>query len=355
MLVIFGTVVRNAPVRKGGELVVLDWDRKQVLDTVPIVPDRPSLDHDPNPRGNSRGCRGVAVVDGQILATNYHTLMVFDGDVLGAGPDSQKSLSHKRDISHGLMAGLHEIDVVGNVVWVTSTALDAALKYDLDSGALVDAFWPREMPAFQANLDLGPRAVDPAADYRSRLLAGEHLKDPHHLHLNAVVEQDGQVYALLNRFGAIVNLSAGTVVAKDPRLKGGHNLMFIDADTVVANDTRGRTVRFYDIGSGDLVRTIDLLEFRPVQNLNRWATATNLVRRALNKSGLQRVASIARPLFVRGLHRRGDSLFVGLSPASVLEISLESGELVDWFRYALDVEVCVHGLYVVERRSKTLT
>ncbi len=58
---VFGTVVRNAPVKQGGELVLLDWKKKTVIKTVPVFPDNPSMDDDPNPRGNTRGCKGIAI------------------------------------------------------------------------------------------------------------------------------------------------------------------------------------------------------------------------------------------------------------------------------------------------------
>ena len=51
MEIYFGTVERAAPIAEGGRLVRLDWDRKQVLGEVPIYPEDPDLEDDPNPRG----------------------------------------------------------------------------------------------------------------------------------------------------------------------------------------------------------------------------------------------------------------------------------------------------------------
>ena len=135
MQVFFGTVNRSAPVRKGGEVVRVDWDTKKVVASVPVFPDNPSLDHDPNPRGNTRGCRGLALVGGELYASTYHTVSVYDLD-----------LRPVRDVSHGLMVGLHEVEAVGaDRLWVTSTALDAALEYDMTTGALHRSHWPREL------------------------------------------------------------------------------------------------------------------------------------------------------------------------------------------------------------------
>ena len=54
-----------------------------------------------------------------------------------------------------------------------------------------------------------------------------------------------------------------------------------------------------------------------------------------------------RPLFVRGLDRLGDLLFVGVSPATILCIDEHQGKLVDAYSYSQDVGVCIHGLRVV--------
>jgi hypothetical protein len=118
--VYFGTIVRAAPINEGGSLYKLDWERKAILREVPIAPADPALDHDPNARGNVRGCRGIRVLGNELVAADYHSLNFFDHD-----------LNLKRKLSHGLMVGLHEIDIKAASVWVTSTTLDAALKYSL--------------------------------------------------------------------------------------------------------------------------------------------------------------------------------------------------------------------------------
>ena len=71
MDIYFGTVVRSAPVRDGGELVRLDWDAKRVVKRVSVAPENPNLDHDPNPRGNTRGVRGVQI-RGENSNVAYH-------------------------------------------------------------------------------------------------------------------------------------------------------------------------------------------------------------------------------------------------------------------------------------------
>ena len=59
MIVYFDTVKRTYPVREAGELVKLDWSAKKVLKTVPVYPFDPDIEEDSNPRGNSRGGKGM--------------------------------------------------------------------------------------------------------------------------------------------------------------------------------------------------------------------------------------------------------------------------------------------------------
>jgi hypothetical protein len=334
MDVYFSTVVRTASPEQGGELVRLDWDTKRVRARVPVKPVDPVLD-DPNPRGNSRGGRGVAIVGDEVIVASYHTLHVFD-----------RSLVHKRDIQHPLFVGLHETFETGRgTLWVTSTAIDAALEIDLDTDKVVREFWPREMEAFQLAFDLVPLEIDKNADNRARFLDGSHVKHPSHIHLNAVTELDGEVLAFFNRFGAVVSLSEERVVAKRKALRGGHNLIVERPGRVRANDTLGRRIYAFDVESGERSSRIRLLR---ESGLAPWARRMDRVfwaKQWLHDHGLQRMAP-PRPLFVRGLALRGDRLWVGCSPATIFELDARTGERLDAFHYRRDVRCCIHGLEV---------
>lgn len=334
--VFFGTVVRSAPVRDGGELVRLDWASKSIDARVAIFPTEPRLDHDPNPRGNSRGCRGIEIIGDRVAASTYHTVKLFD-----------LQLRHERDVSHGLMVGVHEVCAErSGSLWLSSTAIDAAIECDLDTGAMLSAIWPREMAAFQRELGLAPLELDKEADQRAAFLADHHVRNPSHLHLNAVARWEGQTLALFHAPGAIANLTSGEILVTDEALKGAHNLVAIEGDVFAVDDTYGRTVRLYDLRARELVKVIDVAAFPFARALERRAAAKSSASRVLGKLGLTQ-ATVARPLFVRGLDRVGDLLFVGVSPASVLAIDWRRGELVDAYRYSADVEVCVHGLKVL--------
>lgn len=333
MIVWFSTVIRSAPPRAGGELVKLDWDAKRVLARVPVAPTAPDLD-DPNPRGNTRGGRGILVIGDEVAVCSYHSLVFFD-----------RELRERRRFSHPLMVSLHEVARDDGTVWTTSTAIDAALAFDLASGELTRACWPREERAFQQALGVTPLSLDKAADNRGRFLGSEHVHHPHHLHLNAVALHGGEVYALFAKLGVIANLDRGTVVARDPSLKGGHNLRVDDAGHAYISHTVNRGVLVFDLRSGARLRRIGFAEAPAVRRLARRHDLVYRVRRFLERRGLH-PDTPPRPVFVRGLARHDGRLFVGISPATILQLDEASGAVVDAYVHSRDVRVCVHGLEV---------
>jgi len=331
----FGTIVRAARVSEGGSLFKLDWDKKTIVREVPIVPADPALDHDPNARGNVRGCRGIRVVNDEVIAADYHTLNFFDRD-----------LNLKRRMSDGLMAGLHEIDIAGPSVWVSSTTLDATLKYRLDDGSKEAEFWPRETPEFQQALDVEPLAIDKSIDNRTTFLDSDSFRGPSHLHLNAVCEFRGEVYALFHSKCVVANLSRGTIAIQDEKLKHAHNLIIEEPGVAYINDTHRTVVREYDLVSGEQIRAIDIKKMPGIKALVFRSAVRALREMGISFFGSHRKAT-ARPLYLRGLALHGDFVFAGFSPATIVCIDKSTGKLVDYYFHSTDARVCIHGLTVV--------
>ena len=338
MDVYFSTVARTAPVERGGEVVLLDWETKKVRTTIPMLPSKPEVG-DLNPRGGRRGGTGIEVVEDAILAATYDTLRVFD-----------RRLQLQRSLSHPLMVGIHEVHRSGDGgLWLASTAIDAALELDLSSGDVLREFWPREMPAFQRRLGLEPSEVDKAADNRFRWMSREHLEHPSHLHMNAVTTWRGEVYAVFSKFGVIANLDRGEVVVEHPALKGAHNLVIREDGLAFSNLTAKHGIGIYDLPGRSVRGTIDVMRFDWVRKLVRRRFLGRVRRRMARKLGLRPRLDrrVARPLFMRGMALSDRSLFVGTSPASILHLDWERGELIDAFNYSRDLRIAVHGLKVV--------
>jgi hypothetical protein len=328
----FGTVVRAAPIDKGGSLFKLDWDRKKIIKEIPITPTEPDLFHDPNARGNARGVRGIRIHDDEVFVADYHTLNVFDRD-----------LNLKRKITHGLMVNLHETHIVDSSIWVTATSLDAAFKYSLDDATLEASHWPREMPEFQRSLNLEPLPIDKDIDNRLNFLDSDSFRGESHIHLNAVCEFRGDVYALFHSKNAVVNLTRGTIVINDNNLKHAHNLIMEEPGVVFINDTHRTVVRQYDLDSGKQVRAINI---RKMPGINSLLLRT--VARAIKETGIgffsKKSKATARPLYLRGLDVTEDFIFAGFSPATIVCIDKASGKLIDYYFHSTDVRDCIHGL-----------
>lgn len=335
MRVYFTTVNRKAPLERGGELVALDWNSKRVLARAPIVPSDPDI-VDPNPRGNTRGGRGIAVLDrDELLVGDYHTLRVV----------SKHDLKERRRVSHPLFASIHELARTGPTTFlVSSTAVDAAIELDVASGAERRSFHPRTHPKLQQSLGLTPLDIDPAADNRTRFLGNEHFKHPHHVHINAVAAWDSRPLALFSKQGAIVDLDSGAVLARDNALRGSHNLLVADGRAYV-NHTVGKGVLVFDLASGKRERHVGWGNAAPVRALLSGKETLYRIRRRLEKLHLLPVRA-SLPGFARGLSRHAGKLYVGIAPASVLELDENSGGLLSMFTYSGNVDACIHGLAV---------
>ena len=330
----FTTIVRGADVAHGGELVAFDWATKQVRARVPVLPENPSF-VDPNPRGNSRGGRGVAVLpDGRVAAASYHSIYIYSPD-----------LKLHQQFSHPLFAGLHDLVLTERgTLWVASTSVDAALEFDYSTGKIVREFWPREMPEIQKALGVVPLEIDKAADNRLLFLDEHHVRNSNHLHLNIAMEWRGEVYALFHAFGAVANLSQGKIIFRDAALKGSHNLILLDDGTAIINNTFKHAVQFYELKTGRMIREIQLTDFPAVRHLVRPLERTRyLTRGLLNRLGMTYVSN-PLPFFVRGMSLKDGQLFIGLSPCAVLRIEISSGKLLDSFSYSHSLASCVHGL-----------
>jgi hypothetical protein len=313
--------------------VKLDWENKRVIKKVSAAPKSISID-DPDLRANSRGGRGVVIAGGKVIMASYCELQVYDMD-----------LNHLYNISHPLMVGLHEIHKLSErYLWLASTILDCGLLFDLETSEVVDSFWPREMDEFQTLWGLKPLGLDKNEDQRLRFIGKYEGRNPDHIHLNALAVWNNEVYALINRFGAIINLTKREVFYEDKAAWGGHNLRFLEDGTVLFNDTRKQGVYIIDL-QGALIKRLDLIPFHPIGKKIPSYKRLDHLRKVLERLRLSRHPTIL-PFYVRGLDIDGDLLYIGISPASILCVDWRSEKLVGRFDYSSDLRISVHGLKI---------
>lgn len=340
MMVYFATVRRMAPVNRSGELVQLDWDRRRVVAETPLVPVNPTVKDDPNPRGGTRGGRGVLLNGHNVFAATYHSVHVFTRDLQPLG-----------QITHRLFSNLHELSWDGEAMWVTSTGVDAALKVDREGGVQA-SWWPREDPAIASHFRLQPLDIDKSRDNRLAFMGRDGSESsPSHVHLNAAAVHEGRPVMLLNRFGSLVQLNPTRILIEDPAIKGCHNVLAASNGHLLINDSHHMAVCVFD-RSGSRVRRIDLTQYEPVQRLLRRTTGARVKNWLRSHGRPQRVFRkllgrpvTVKPIYVRGLCETGrGTVLVGISPASILEIDWQTGRLLGDFTYSTDLKVCVHGL-----------
>lgn len=319
MIVYFDTVRRKRPVEKGGELVQLDWSTKKVLKKMPIFPTDPDVKYDPNPRGNSRGGKGIIINEEEIFVGTYHTILVFDF-----------FLNLKRKITNNLFSNIHEMCFSGENIWVSATAIDCAVKVNRE-GKTIKTWWPREEKVLQDKYGLWPMDIDKTVDNRLKFLHLEVEKKESHTHLNSVTKYREQTYVLLNRQGAVVQVKPTVkIVLEDILICGGHSpVVSGDGKQMILCSSFRKEILFYHLEKGKLIKKINLLDFEKIVDLHK-----KHPDQPFNRS-----------IFVRGLEIIDPNrILVGVSPASILEIDINRNKLLDFYQYSFDVGDAVHGL-----------
>jgi hypothetical protein len=321
-------VYRTAPIATGGYLAKVDLDSKRVLAKTPIVPQDPLIP-DPNPRGGTRGGRGILVDGDEVYVASYHTIHVFDSD-----------LRPIRQFSNPLFADIHDLTWDGEYVWASSTALDLAVKVDKQGGT-VEVWSPREDPVVADRFQLGPLPLDLTQDNRLTFL-GVAQRQPGHSHLNTVSMLNGRPAVLLNSFGCVAQLNPTRVIIADPAIRGAHNLVGAPDGSILICNTHDQSVWAYD-ETGRLRRRIRLAEYPEVRRLQRRFAWRRMRVWLAEHSPSYRLSILladgemraSRPLFVRGLCLTGrGSFLVGISPASILEIDLQDYRLRGFHQFS---------------------
>lgn len=334
--VYFSTVERAGASKGAGEFILVDLDAKKVLSSAPVVPtDLKTID--PNPRGGGRGGRGMWVDGDRVYGASRDRIHIFD-----------RELNELDSVSNGLLVGSHEVYMERpGFLWVAATNIDAAFEISLQDGEIARSYWPREDPRLQSSLGLTPMDLDKTIDNRA-LLVGirREATNTSHLHLNAVTMWNGEIHALFNELGVVVNLEQGRVVIEDKLLHLGHNLVVVD-DQLFMDSTQFRKVCQFDLPSGRLVRSLALQDLPWVRKLEKSLAGPQWRRLLPKKASTSWWGGVAMPLFARGLQVIGDTVYVGIAPATILRINWPRGELLDAYQYATDVHVAVHGVSVV--------
>ena len=328
MIIYFDTVRRKRPVKQGGELVQVDWSTKKILKKIPIFPNDPDIKYDPNPRGNSRGGKGIIINEKEVFVGTYHTILVFD-----------HKLRLKRKITNNLFSNIHEMCFSGKNIWVSSTTIDCAVQVD-QKGKTLKSWWPREESLLQERYGLFPMQIEKNIDNRLKYIHNELEKKESHTHLNSVTELNKRTYVLLNRLGAIVQVEPEMkIFVEDQLIRGGHSPVISgNGKQMILCSSFRKEILFYDLKNGQLQKEIFLMDFPEIKHLHK-----EYPDQPFNKS-----------IFVRGLEIiDSNRILVGVAPASILEIDINRNKLLDFFQYSTDVGDAIHGLVHLAGKKRT--
>jgi hypothetical protein len=301
--VVVTSVVRYAvPNSMSGWLRVVDLEAGETVFRT-LVPESVWRRHDPNPRGGTRGTRGVSVHGDRLVIAGAERLYVFD---------TQWRLV--AELTHRLMADVHDVLAGDDGIWVAATGCDALLLYGWD-GKLLETCALRDDEPLVDRLGrpghwLPP--LDPAVDYRDPRIR-MNVFDA--MHLNGLARaQDGLL------------LSLGRVSTREEDVgRSGFSALvhFGDERLRVLHRQPGAAVPNHNVAHTD-----DLLLFC---DSNRHRLVAYDAR-----TGAERVSVSVPgdPPFVRGLAQIDEAVWLvgSQAPLALYAVDLSRGERVAEYR-----------------------
>ena len=156
-----------------GCLRVLDLDRGRLSFVTPS-PESTFRQADPNPRGGTRGTRGVSVHGDRIVVANAERLFVFD--------TAWKLVA---ELSNEYMADVHDVLAEERGIWVAATGIDRLLLVGWD-GTVERAWTFRKDTRLLRELGFGRRALPKTEPIRDLRDPRERNSGYDRLHLNSL-------------------------------------------------------------------------------------------------------------------------------------------------------------------------
>ena len=120
-------VIRHVDARsKSGFLSIVDWPSGRLVARLP-VPESMHRMTDPNPRGGTRGVRGVSALRDKLLVANADKVFVVDRN--------WKAVS---EVTHPFLGGVHDILAEPDSFWACCTSADLLVKFSWKGDALAE-------------------------------------------------------------------------------------------------------------------------------------------------------------------------------------------------------------------------
>jgi len=311
------SVIRHAiPSDVSGYLRILDLERERVSFVTPS-PESTFRACDPNPRGGTRGARGVSVHGERLVVANAERLFVFD-----------TSWNLVAELSDRLMSDVHDVLADERGIWVASTGGDMLLLVRWD-GRLEHAWSLRGERGLLRELGFRERSlprIDPDADLRD---PGARSAVSQRFHFNGIGRGAEGLLLSLGRVATVVGLQPeyayaiarlaqngglhASVVYHRPGTRAPNHNVAEDGDLLVYNDTNRHALAAYD-----------------------------------RRAGVERCAVPipGEPAWVRGLAKIGPSLWMvgSQAPLAVYAVDLEHAEVVAGYPLGGIQDETVYGI-----------
>ncbi len=137
--VLVSTTRRHTPVDEpSGHLIAYDLERQKVERFSEMI-EPPYREENPNPRGGLRGLKGISIYNNRIALANASTVFLYD--------EKWNPISY---FWHPSCAGIHDIALLDDRIWVTGSRNDLLMCLDLDGNPL--EFYDTRTFASQLNL-----------------------------------------------------------------------------------------------------------------------------------------------------------------------------------------------------------
>lgn len=272
--------------------------------SVQQVIDWNTVDIDWQGRGWDRGLRGIAF-DGE-------SVYIAASDELFAYTPEFKLIDSWRS---PFLKHCHEIAVWERTLYLTSTAYDTILGFDLDGHRF---HWAMNIQT--ANYRFKGAGFDPMSDDGPLMVNKMHIN-------NVFCSRDGMYISGL-RTGGMLHYNGKDINMAVEMPPGTHNAQPF-RDGVLFNDSQDDVLRYTGRGEGVEDRAMEVPKYDPAQ-LQHMSAADE---------------QVARPGFARGLCVLSDKVVAGgSSPSTITMYDLQANETLLSVNLSTDVRNAIHGL-----------
>lgn len=312
------TVLRESINRElTGSIYKISWSEKSVLRSIPVPMDSHAIFW--NGSGGNRGGRGIGFRDGILYAATATGILKLDSNLNITG-----------SITHPIMAGLHDIFLSAEGIWLTATLHDIIVLLDYDGQVLFrwDAYKDKSA---QKLFSFSDREID----------IGFHGFSPDHFveqynqyakseifHFNAIWAVADRTYTLSCRKKSFLQIRPHFKrIFTDESLCAPHNAIITEDQRVVVNNTRMQKIHIYSLATGKL---LDVLDTR------------------VSDPGNEKSSQFVTAGWQRGLFPLCHPRYIaGTSPASLFEVNIDTGKIEALLALDTDVRHSIHGIYVL--------